>query len=288
MPLYKPSELRQFLQEIGIHPKKAFSQNFLIDGNIIKKIVRCAEVKPGDIVLEIGPGPGALTEELLAAGAQVLAVEKDRNLAQALHRLDPEGGALDILEEDILDVDIEKVLGNKLGKGKRAKLIANLPYNITTPILARFVPMQHLFESIVVMVQDEVGRRFTAVPGGSEYGSFTVFLNFYCIPEYAFTVSNNSFYPVPKVQSAVVKLLPQPQPHVKNIDRFFMLTRTAFEQRRKMLRGSLRKLYPSEDVVEALVQLGKNPEARPQELSVEDFINLYHLLSANQEKKSGQ
>lgn len=238
MPVYKPTELHDFLTSLGIAPRKSLSQNFLIDGNILRKIVAASKVQAGDVVLEIGPGPGSLTEMLLDKGAKVIAVEKDEVLAQALTRLQTPGRHLEVHCQDIMEFSLEK----HFEKGAKAKVIANLPYHLTTPILAHIAPKKELFSSLTVMVQEEVGRRFVARPDTSEYGSFSVFLNFYTIPHYDFTVSRNCFYPVPKVESAVVTLNLKTPPSVSNITAFFKMTRTSFEHRRKMLRASLRDL----------------------------------------------
>lgn len=279
MPIYKPSELRLFLNELGIAPKKGLSQNFLIDGNIIRKIVKAAAVQPGDVVLEIGPGPGSLTQALLEAGAHVLAVEKDSTLAAALQRLQTPSNQLDVFCEDIMTFPFQEILPKYLSGSTKAKVIANLPYHLTTPILALLAPHDHLFESFTVMVQEEVARRFTAQPSHKDYGSFTVFLNFYSDPHYAFTVSRNCFYPAPKVDSAVVVLTLHPASLKEHQDAFFKLTRTAFEQRRKMLRSSLRDLYPPQLLTDALKMIGKNPLSRPEDLSLNDFLRLFHQLN---------
>lgn len=280
MPIYKPSELRLFLNELGIFPKKGLSQNFLIDKNIIRKIISASNVQPDDLILEIGPGPGSLTEALLETGAQVIAVEKDEILANALERLQTSSGQLSIFCQDIMKFPLEEEVLRKLKTGKKAKVIANLPYHLTTPIIAQLALYHTLFSSLTVMVQDEVGRRMTAKPDTSEYSSFTVFLNFYTHPHYAFTVSHNCFYPAPKVDSAVVVLeLHAPALPKEAAETFFQLTRTAFEHRRKMLRASLKELFPSEKTEQALQAIGQNPLARPEVLSLEEFIKLHALLS---------
>lgn len=276
MGLYKPSELFAFLESLGIEPKKRLSQNFLIDGNIIRKIVATAHVLPRDVVLEIGPGPGALTEALLACGATVIAVEKDPILADALQRLQKDD-RLHVHNCDIMEFDAQSALKPFL-TGKKAKLIANLPYHLTTPILERFISSHSIFSQLVVMVQEEVARRLTSPPGNRIYGSLTVFLNYYSRPHYAFRVSSSCFYPIPKVDSAVVALELKEPPRVADEARFFELTRTAFEQRRKMLRSSLRELYKAENVMQALEFLGKSPLARPEELSIDDFVALFDQL----------
>jgi len=279
MPLYKPSELMQFLHEIDASPKKRLSQNFLIDGNIIRKIVQTAHVQPGDIVLEIGPGPGVLTEACLEAGAHVIAVEKDTVLANALKRLNPEGDRLSVHTMDIMDFDVSQ----EVPKGKKVKVIANLPYHLTTPILAKLVENHALFSMIVVMVQDEVARRFTAKPHTSEYSSFTVFLDYYSTPHYAFSVSRHCFFPAPRVDSAVVKLVLKENSTFEDPSPFFKMTRTAFGHRRKMLRSSLRDLYGSEVVLAALKIMGKLETARPEEFSLQEFLLLFDALKRVQD-----
>lgn len=279
MPVYKPTELLNFLEKLGTNPKKSLSQNFLIDGNIIRKIVKAADVKPGDVVLEIGPGPGSLTEQLLEAKAHVIAVEKDKVLAEALKRLQTEEQKLDVFQADILEFPLDKIC-QQLAPGKKLKVIANLPYNITTPILAKLITRHQLFSSLTLMVQDEVARRFAAKPGTSDYSSFTIFLNFFSNPSYAFGVSRNCFFPVPRVESAIVHLkLKKPEKEIDQ-EKFFKLTRTAFEQRRKMLRVSLKELYSAETVTESLKVLQLNPLSRPEELSLEQFIALFEKLSS--------
>lgn len=278
MPIYKPSELRQFLDQLGIGPKKGLSQNFLIDGNILRKIVATAHVKPGDLVVEIGSGPGSLTEELLNCGAHVIAIEKDIVLAEALERLKSPGRQLDVYNDDIMTCPLEDIVKPLLRGSRKAKVIANLPYHLTTPIIAQLITQRHLFSTLILMVQDEVAKRFVAHPKTSAYSSFTVFLNFYSKPHYAFTVSNNCFYPAPKVNSAIVRFDLKEPPHISDEEAFFVMTRTAFEHRRKMLRGSLRDLYSPADIEAALISIHANPQARPEELSLEEFLQLFEIL----------
>jgi 16S rRNA (adenine1518-N6/adenine1519-N6)-dimethyltransferase len=282
MSIYQPSELRLFLNQLGIFPKKRLSQNFLIDGNIIRKIIMAAEVQSEDTILEIGPGPGSLTQMLLKTGAHVVAVEKDAVLAQALERLQTSTQSLTIFCHDILTFPLKKELPHLMKEGQKAKVIANLPYHLTTPILAQLVPLRELFSSLTLMVQEEVARRFTAQPGTADYSSFTLFLRFYTTPHYAFTVSRNCFYPIPKVNSAIVILrLREPPLSGEHVGTFFQLTRTAFEQRRKMLRASLKSLFPSQKIERALAAIGQNPLARPETLSLEQFLQLHAHLYAS-------
>ncbi|MDP1880872.1 MAG: 16S rRNA (adenine(1518)-N(6)/adenine(1519)-N(6))-dimethyltransferase RsmA [Parachlamydiaceae bacterium] len=281
MPIYKPSELRQFLDSNNLSPKKGLSQNFLIDGNIIKKIIDTAQVETGDIVLEIGPGPGSLTEALLEKGVKLLAVEKDVSLANTLERFQTEDRRLSVYCEDILTFPIHEKFSSLINTEKKGKVIANLPYHLTTPIVTQLSRERALFSSLTIMVQDEMGRRMTAQPNTNDYGSLTVFLRFYTNPRYAFTVSQHCFYPVPKVNSAIVYLeLKEPPLDEDTAVLFFKMTRQAFEHRRKMLRASLKEMYPSHAIEEALEKIGQNRLARPEVLSLEEFLELFHLLQA--------
>ncbi len=273
---FKPSELMRLLGQLGITAQKKLSQNFLIDGNILRKILSAACVQKGDLVIEIGPGPGALTEALLQAGARVIAIEKDPVFASALHRLQTADQRLQVHAEDVLDFPFTAHLEGKTG----VKVVANLPYHLTTPIVERLILLHAHIDSLTVMVQKEVAERFAAKKKTPEYSSFTLFLQVYSTPRYCFTVEPTCFYPQPKVRSAVVQLSLHPPPLLPA--NFFRLTRTAFQKRRKMLRSSLKELYPSEILEQTLSQLGLNPQARPEDLSLDEFRALSaHLYPEN-------
>ncbi len=272
---YHPSELQAFLLELGISPKKFLSQNFLIDGNIIRKILHLADIKQGDQVLEIGPGPGALTEALLQEKAFVTAVEMDHIFAQALEQLQTDDHHLTVISQDFLKFDIESFC-QKIKKP--LKVVANLPYHITTPILAKLVPLTSHISSLTVMVQKEVARRFLAEPGSKDWNSFALFLRFYTDIQYGFTVEPTCFFPKPKVHSAVVKLTLKQPPEVSCPLRFFKMIRTAFGQRRKMLRASLKKLYPSHLIETSIKEIGKESDVRPEDLSLSNFLQLFDII----------
>lgn len=269
---HRPTDLALFLNELGVKPKKRLSQNFLVDGNIIRKIVSFAAVDKTSSILEIGPGPGALTETLLATGAHVIAIEKDTSLAKALERLQTKDHRLKVIGKDVLEVAVDSLFK------KKAKIVANLPYHITTPILCRLLPLYEKFESITCMVQKEVADRFVASCGTKNYGSFSLFLQFYSEPVFGFTVQPTCFFPRPKVKSAVVKLILKKPPKVSSIEDFFKMTRTAFQKRRKMMRSSLKELYGSDIVSSALERIEKNPLARPEELSLDDFLRFFQEI----------
>lgn len=279
MPLYRPSELRSFLTSLGIAPKKSLSQNFLIDGNILKKIVAASGVQAGDVVVEIGPGPGALTELLLETGCQVVAIEKDKTFANALLRLQNESGALEVHSADVMGFSFEEALQKKLAPGKKAKVVANIPYHLTSPIIEKIINSSSVISTATLMVQEEVARRFTAGADSEDFSHISIFMQFYSDVQYAFSVPANCFYPVPKVDSAVIHFEVEKKFAVDDVAAFFLLTRTAFMQKRKMIKASVKKLFPSELVEAALKELGKTERARPSELSVDQWVQLFHKLN---------
>lgn len=282
MKISNPKELQKFLDEHGLSAKKSASQNFLIDGNIVRKIVSEAKVCESDLVIEIGPGPGALTQDLLETGCKVAAIEKDGDLAPLLRRFDEEESQLTIIHDDFLKFPLEEFLKKELKTGQKAKVVANLPYHITTPILEKLLPLHHLISDIVVMVQKEVAVRFVAEVGSKDYSSFTLFLQFFGNISYCFTIEPSCFSPKPSVQSAVVHIVLTP-PRLSQSEGFFELTRTSFGKRRKMMRSSLKEIYPAEKIESSLEKIGMNPQARPEELSLDQFLKLYEILSSSGE-----
>lgn len=269
----KGSDLRLLLDELGTTAKKGLSQNFLIDGNILRKILKTASIQPGDQVLEIGAGPGALTQCLLEAGASVTAVEIDPIFAKALNRLQTSPPRLHIIAQDVLKVSLDELL-----LSHPWKVVANLPYHITTPILTKLLPLYPRIKSVTAMVQKEVAFRLVAAPRTPEYGSLTLFAHFYSTPHHSFTVAPTCFYPQPKVDSSIVHFELKKPPQNISQEEFFELTRTSFQQRRKMLRVSLKALHAPQVVEAALTAIGISPLARPEELSMEQFLQFYGQL----------
>lgn len=268
-------KVTQFLREHHHRAKKSFSQNFLIDANILNKILQTSCVSSEDWVLEIGPGFGALTEGLTSVGARVFAVEKDPLFADTLKQL-----PITLEIADICKFSFDRFAHAWEGKGR---VIANLPYNITTPILIKlFSEVPERWKTVTIMVQDEVARRMTASPGGKDFGSLTIFLNFFAEIEYAFKVSPNCFYPKPSVVSAIVHMRVKDELPLLKSQRqaFFTLTRTAFNQRRKVLTNSLKILYPKEAILHAMRAVNLPEMVRPEVLSLNDYLSLFHELCA--------
>ncbi len=261
------SELLAFLERIDRRPNKALSQNFLIDQNIVKKIVRTADVQSLDPVLEIGPGPGALTSALLEVGANVYAVEKYIVLAQELTRLQTPDARLHVFAADILNFDFTQIET----RGRSVKVVANLPYHITTPILEKILASRELFSSLTIMIQSEVADRILARHGSKAFSSLALFMQFHTRYVDAFKVPASCFYPSPKVDSTVIRMDLSPIPF-QDEKLLFSVIRRAFQQRRKMISSSLKLVYPQELIHAALVQAFCKPTARPEELSLEQWI----------------
>ncbi len=256
MSIAHPKNLFPFLSELDARPLKALSQNFLIDANIIRKIADSVDVQPGDRILEIGPGPGALTEEFLRRGAQVIAIEKDRRFAGALERLQTEDGRLTVIEGDFLESDLDSLLPNA-----PLKVAANLPYHIATPILEKLCEKRELFTEAHLMVQKEMADRMAAKPGSKVIGSLTLFLQVYAELSIAVKVSRNCFFPAPKVDSTVVKLAFR-EPPMEDPGPLLAWIRRAYQQRRKMLRSTLGIQGPASTL-------------RPEALSLEEWVSLF-------------
>ncbi|MDB6081866.1 MAG: rsmA, partial [Chlamydiia bacterium] len=259
-------------------PKKSLSQNFLIDGNIVKKISLLADVREGDFVLEIGPGPGVLTEHLLELGCHIIAVERDELFAEMLPRLQGKMGTLEVFCADILKFDIQEHLRKRLPPGVKAKVISNIPYHLTAPIIEKIVDSSDVLYSATLMVQDEVARRCVAKVPSPDYSSFSLFLQYHAAVQYGFLVPPKCFYPAPNVDSAVIRFDLQKRFSVQKEKEFLAVVRLAFNQRRKMIRATLRDLYKAEIVESSLESLAKNPKARPEELSIESWVALFECL----------
>ncbi|NLY66862.1 MAG: 16S rRNA (adenine(1518)-N(6)/adenine(1519)-N(6))-dimethyltransferase RsmA [Tissierellia bacterium] len=278
--LYSPKYIREVLDKFGFKFSKSLGQNFLIDGNIVRNIVKGSQANKDDYVLEIGPGIGTLTEELALNAKKVVAVEIDRNLLPILDYTLSNYDNVEIVEGDILKINIHDLIDEKLNGGP-IKVVANLPYYVTTPIIARLIEEDLNIESITVMVQKEVAQRIVAPPGNKQYGSLTVFVNFYSDPEILLSVPKTVFMPQPKVDSAVIRLNMKEPPVDIDKKLFFKIVKAAFGQRRKTILNSLsnRELgLDKEQVKELLERSNISPKARAENLKIEDFIKICQTI----------
>ena len=281
--LSDPKETIAVLQRYNFNFQKKFGQNFLIDGHVIEKIIAAAGIGKDDVVLEIGPGIGTLTQRLCEAAGDVVAVEIDRNLIPILTGDTCKNYAnLQIISGDIMKTDIPELL-RPFGK-RPVKVVANLPYYITTPILMKLLEDRLPIESITVMVQKEVAERMETGPGTKDYGALSLAVQYYSEPYLAANVPANCFMPRPNVGSAVIRLTIHEEPpvNVKDEKHMFALIRASFNQRRKTLVngiGNAAELpYSKEQVAAALTKLGISETVRGEALTLADFAALSDAL----------
>jgi len=270
--------LRQVIRASGLSAKKSLGQNFLLDFNLTRRIARAAGPLEGATIVEVGPGPGGLTRALLLEGAsRVVAIEKDARCLPALSdiaALYP--GRLEIVAADAREVDY-----GALGLPSPARIVANLPYGVATPLLIGWLktaPWPPWFDRLILMFQREVADRIAAQPGSKDFGRLAVLAGWRARALILFTLPGEAFTPRPKVDSALVELVPRPAPAPPcEVGQLEKVTAAAFGQRRKMLRSSLRQLTPDSEAL--LVSLGIDPTARAEELSVADFCRIANALS---------
>ncbi|MDD2447432.1 MAG: 16S rRNA (adenine(1518)-N(6)/adenine(1519)-N(6))-dimethyltransferase RsmA [Tissierellia bacterium] len=278
--LYSPTHIKNTLDKYGFRFSKSLGQNFLIDGNIVRKIVEEAGINKETLVLEIGPGIGTLTEELAINAKKVVTVELDKKLLPILDETLQGYNNVEIINGDILDIDINRVIEEKLSGGP-IKVVANLPYYVTTPIIGKLLEENLNIETINVMVQKEVAERMIAQPGSKSYGSLSVFVNFYSDAQIVVKVPNTVFMPKPKVDSAVIKL--ELKKNLPDIDRekFFKVVKAGFSKRRKTIINSLSSygFDIEKDIIrEALEESSIDPGVRAENISVEEFMKLSTVL----------
>lgn len=280
--IYKKTELAKLLDKHDFRISKSLGQNFLTDKNIIDKIVDGLDLNPDDNVIEIGPGVGALTTELVQRANSVTAIEIDNKIVPLLKDVVSD---VQIINEDFLKADLDAITG-----GKPYKLIGNLPYYITTPIIMKVLEEGPRPTSMVFMIQKEVAERLSAKAGKKDYGSITVAAGYYCEVEYLFTVSSQVFVPKPKVDSAVIRLTPYEKPPVSVMDEriFFSVIKAGFGQRRKTLNNSLRQIngITSEQVKSALENADIDPMRRAETLDISEFAKLSNSVTAILNNKS--
>ncbi len=263
------------IKKYSLNAQKSLGQNFILDKNFTDKIARAAGDLSNSVVLEIGPGPGSLTRSILDAGAKkLIAIEKDSRCIQALQELKNfYGNRLEIIEDDALTYDLRPTIYDS----KKFKIIANLPYNIGTVLLFKWLKICDKISSMHLMLQKEVVQRITAKPGSNHYGRLAVMVNFLCETRMVFTVSNSVFTPPPKVTSAIVEIIPREKPLVDvSFEKLERVVAAAFNQRRKMLRSSLKSIFKNPE--EVLKEAGIKAELRAENLTIEQFCELAKSL----------
>lgn len=282
--LISPQKTIEVIKEHDFTFQKRFGQNFLIDPHVLDRILDAAEITKDDYVIEVGPGIGTLTEAIAERAGHVTAVEIDKKLIPILEKNLAEYNNVSIINEDILKVDIAKIVSEE-NDGKPVKVVANLPYYITTPIIMSLFENHVPMKSATVMVQKEVADRMSAGPGTKDYGALSLAVQYYAKPVLAAQVPPNCFIPRPKVGSAVVSLVSHDEPPVECVDETLMfgVIRASFEQRRKTMTNALansaKLSYTKEEIIGALEDAGLNPLIRGEALTLEEFARLTGVLA---------
>ncbi len=278
--LSNPTYTRAVLEAHGFSFQKKYGQNFLIDGNILDNIIDAAGITKDDFVLEIGPGIGTMTQRLCEEAREVCAVEIDKTLIPILDDTLSSYKNWTVINQDILKVDIKKLAEEKNG-GKPIKVVANLPYYITTPIIMGLFESHVPLESITIMIQKEVADRMQEGPGSKEYGALSLAVQYYSTPKIVCDAPPSCFMPQPKVTSTVITLKCHNNPPVDCDEKLlFQIVRASFNQRRKTLQNGLSNglHYSKEQIAEAIEKAGFSPTIRGEALSLEDFAKLTNVL----------
>ncbi|XP_010934433.1 ribosomal RNA small subunit methyltransferase, chloroplastic isoform X1 [Elaeis guineensis] len=271
-------------------PRKSLGQHYMLNSSINEALSNVAEVEDGDVVLEIGPGTGSLTNVLIDAGATVIAIEKDPHMAMLVRDRFGYTDQLVVLQEDFTKCHIHSHLSsllenkNSIGiKPRYAKVVSNIPFNISTDVVKQLLPMGDIFSAVVLLLQDETASRLADCSlRTSEYRPINIFVNFYSDPEYKFKVERTNFFPQPNVDAAVIKFTLKQvvdYPPVASPKSFFSMVNSAFNGKRKMLRRSLQHICPSLEIEAALKNVGLPVTARPQDLTLDDFVKLHNLIT---------
>ncbi|KAG0620253.1 hypothetical protein M758_4G202000 [Ceratodon purpureus] len=271
-------------------PKKWLGQHYMVNEQVNIDMVKAAEIQPGDLVLEIGPGTGSLTNALVDAGANIIAVEKDPGMAVLVGERFGHTGQVEVIKEDFVKWPVVSYMQQALEKRseasdppRRAKVIANLPFNITTQVVKQLLPLGSTFSHIILLLQDEAAIRLVdASPDCEEYRPISLLINFFSVPEYKFRVERDNFFPQPNVDAGVVSFALKQEseyPRVSSTKSFFTLVNSAFNGKRKMLRKSLQHLHTPATTQAALTSIGLLGTARPEELTLDQFVSLHNALT---------
>lgn len=276
---YSPKKLEELLKKHQFHLKKMFGQNFIIDENIINGIIKKAGIDKETLVLEIGPGAGSLTYKLSLYAKEVLCYEIDTTLKPVLEEVLKECDNVEIMYQDFLTSSVKEKI--KSYKYKKLYVVANLPYYITTPIIMKLIEDKIPVDSIVVMVQKEVGDRFKAKPGSKDYSSLSVYLNYYFDIKKIMDINRHVFLPKPNVDSIVIEMKNKTElQFIKNQELFFKLVRDSFKQKRKTIKNNLKE-YPLEQIEKTLKKYGYNLTVRAEQLPLQVFIDIANEIKVD-------
>lgn len=281
--LYSPNVTREIIEKHRFRFSKSLGQNFLIDGNIIDRICDGAEINKNDGIIEVGPGIGTLTQQLCERAGKVVAIELDKNLLPILDETLSAYDNVEIVHGDVLKVDLNQIIREKLD-GKNIKIVANLPYYITTPIIMKLLEEQYDIDKIVVMIQKEVAARMQADPGNKDYGALSVAVQYYSRPEIIVNVPKNVFMPKPNVDSAVIMLdiYSSPAVEVESPKIFFEVVKAAFGKRRKTLLNALSSstlIIEKGKLQEILNSCDIDPQRRGETLDINEFAKLANSIT---------
>ena len=281
-------ETKSIMKKYGIRANKSIGQNFLISNEVVEKIINASDIKENDMVIEIGPGLGTLTRFLLQKAKKVLCVELDKKMIKILNDRFSDYNNFELINEDILKVNLKKIIedNKKTEQIANVKIVANLPYYITTPIIMKLLEEKLDIESITVMIQKEVADRLIEIPGGKNTGAITYTVYYYCESEKIIEVPNNSFIPEPDVTSEVIKMNLRKESAVKIQEPkiMFMIIKSAFMQRRKTLLNALtntKVFINKNEGLNILKKLNLNENIRAEELSIQDFANIAKAITSN-------
>jgi 16S rRNA (adenine1518-N6/adenine1519-N6)-dimethyltransferase len=272
MDLFSANNVKNILEKFEAKPKKGLGQNFLIDNNILQKIIDASDIKPTDVILEVGPGVGTLTQELAKKAKLVIAVEKDEVMCKILKENLKDFKNIKIINEDILKFKTEE---------KKYKVIANIPYYLTSPLIRKFLEEGTQPEEIILMIQKEVAQRICSkVP---DMNLLAVSVQFYADPKIIFNVSKNSFWPIPKIDSAIIKITPNNSNNI-NPESFFKVVKAGFSQPRKQLGGNLSRVLKmkKEEINKLLSKNNLTPNQRAETLTISDWQNLTKSFLSNE------
>ncbi|MBR5338035.1 MAG: 16S rRNA (adenine(1518)-N(6)/adenine(1519)-N(6))-dimethyltransferase RsmA [Lachnospiraceae bacterium] len=283
-----PKNTRDIISKHNFNIRKDYGQNFLVDGNILQKIIDSAEVTKDDLVIEIGPGIGSMTQYLCEAAGNVLAIEIDKALIPILSETLSSYDNVEIINNDVLKIDLDEMIEERRGE-RHVKVVANLPYYITTPVIMGLLEKTHNIESITVMIQKEVADRMQVGPGTKDYGALSLAVQYYSNPTVVANVPPTCFIPRPKVGSAVIRLdiYREPPVTVKDPALMFALIRAAFNQRRKTLTNALtnaqlRPALTKEALGNILTDMGLPDTIRGEALTLEQYAQLTDIISGKQ------